>query len=138
MLDVTESWDSTLRDIYRVGPKKPLGYLVEAQILENGSTLENIKEWATQQGLATMQFPKGARGHTSTPLYVYDPVSLQVLLNANSQELIKVGWPTEPEAYVSKVATVDAEPGTELYRIIAASFADYANPYLITKWIGSS
>jgi hypothetical protein len=130
MSNDVESWDSTLRDLYRVGPKKPLGYLVEAQILEDRSTLESVKEWAIQQGLATMQFPKGARGHTSVPLYVYDQVALQVLLNANSEELKKAGWPTEPGAYVKMVATVDADPGTELYRIIAASFADYTNPYL--------
>lgn len=128
-----ESWDGTLRDLYRVGPQKPLGYLVEAQILENGSTLEKVQAWAATHGLATMQFPKGTRGHTSAQLYVYDVSALQALLTANGEELKKAGWSTDPNAYVNKVATADTDPGSELYRIVAMSFADYSNPYLISE-----
>lgn len=122
-----EASPSELADIQKVGPDKPLGYVIESQINAAGTTVQKVRESCRERGRIALEFPGYGRSGEEQALYIADPESLQALLNANATVLSEAGWPTTPVEFVCQVATTKAATQTPLFNTVADAFADTAN-----------
>lgn len=119
-----DQWDGSINDLYAVGENKPVGYVVEDEIIKGGSSIDKIKEWAKDHQLLCQVFPNGTKGHTSAPVYIYHKTALQKLLDDNLELLESNNWPSLADEFIYKIATEDAKLGTPLHKLIAKTFAD--------------
>lgn len=125
---------SPLRDIERVGPNKPLGYLPKS-ILDKTLSEANQKAFLdhlTKKGLVILTVLK----NNDEPFhYVYDPKALHALLNSpeNKKILHAIGNPLlndeviDPAKYVQFISTTMVRSPQEARDLIAESFGVHAS-----------
>lgn len=121
---------NTLDDIRSVGTEKPLGYLSFSFIRRFEATPEQLVAESSAKGLEYIVViqPDLPPSSPNPILYVYDRETLQKLLDQKRQILEGVKWPTEAGMFVHHIAGNKAPPETDLYDVVADSFADYTNP----------
>ncbi|MBI2640202.1 MAG: hypothetical protein HYW90_04945 [Candidatus Sungbacteria bacterium] len=113
-----------LEQIRNLGSHKPMGYLpIDSLSLYFHSSVEQEIERARQKGfryliLSSKECDIGYEG----ALFIYDASSLEQLLEKNKEILVKSRWPTDPEAFVRKVASEFAGEGTKLRKVIDQAF----------------
>ena len=112
--------------LFEVGPQKPLGYLGWATIQEHGYDVESLAEYFEDSGMCTLMVEPECGHSTCGLLYVYDPDSLQALLDKHADILRAEGWPKDADAFVSLVSDepVDGHKHMALYRLIGVAFND--------------
>jgi hypothetical protein len=125
---------STPDDLKGVGSWKPMGYLAACQIEDFGLTVGGMKEELQARGVKTYWADSPSWIHPNNiwsggpggALFACDIGMLQGLLDENRAVVEGSGWPTEPEAFMRRVATDDVREASnpKLYRVIGLAFAD--------------
>jgi len=119
-----ERRDEVLRNLRDVGLKKLVGYLPLYAILHCLLTIEDVRDEATQRGMASSRFgPDQCRIHTGA-FYVYDRASLRRLLLEYSEIFRAKGWSTDPDAFVRVIARKWLKPHDPLMPLILKAFGD--------------
>jgi len=117
-----------MRDLFDIGPQKPMGYLPILTIEECGHDpnlvcINLVKE----RKLYAKFFTQEECGVWTGALYAADITALEKLLQKNVSILERTGWPTKGEDFVANVARVsvsdDHETG-DLYGLIGRAFGD--------------
>lgn len=110
--------------ILGVGPGKPLGYLSFATLVDNGYGPQSLATCLRARGFGTTIITGTFLGGGA--LFVYDPASLQQLLDENRHVLLPRRWPTDAAGFVSKVAAVPVRQweSPSLYSLIGIAFRD--------------
>jgi len=113
-------------NLFEVGPQKPMGYLNWGFIQENGYDVEAFAEHFEGEGKCTLMVEPHCGHFTCGTLYVYDPESLQALLDKHAYILRAEGWPEDADAFVSLVSdeSVNGHTHQALYRLIGVAFND--------------
>lgn len=123
----------TCKDVLNIGPDKPLGYNAPERVESVlGKTIEQFQQEQELKGLKIILLPigyKGAGTYTKGAIYVYDPVSLQELLDKHVDVLLEFSWPREVDAFVWQVIYVIAPQKTKLFDLVADAFVDKDNDY---------
>lgn len=97
--------EAYLRDLRRVGPSKPVGYL-PLYTIRNFAHLspEIVAAQATAKGLTAIAFGPKRCCIKSGALYVYDPGALAQLLLAHADVLDANNFPLDPARFVAHIA----------------------------------
>ena len=112
-----------LRDLSRVGPNKPIGYLPLYTIRDFAQlTLESVAAAAAARGLVTARFGPEACCIKSGALYVYNPSALAKILQTHAETLQASGLPIDPNHFISHIAKTWFQPDHPAYGIIAEAF----------------
>lgn len=116
---------AVMSDLWRVGPTKPLGYLPLSTLKRHGFEAGALAAHFDRLGFGTRRFSPRETVIASGALYVFHR-TLADLLYEYRALLASYGWPTEPQAFVQKVATVEVpEDGSApLHHLIARAFGD--------------
>lgn len=115
-----------LEQIRNLGPHKPLGYLpIDTLSSYFHSDVQHEIERARQKGFKYLVLsPKETDiGHEGA-LFIYDESSLKQLLEEHRETLVKGHWPTDPEAFTRKVASVFVHDGTPLREVVDRAFGE--------------
>jgi hypothetical protein len=131
-LKLFEEYDSNyskqiMSDLYDVGIKKALGYLPIRTISKYGNdTVENVINWAKENGKSYQIFTEDEGSTSSGSLYVYDVDMLKNMLYLYKEELIKASIPLDPHAYVDYIEKnlVLQQEFPKAYEIIGKTFND--------------
>ncbi|OGI41591.1 MAG: hypothetical protein A2593_04915 [Candidatus Moranbacteria bacterium RIFOXYD1_FULL_44_9] len=114
-----------LANIRNLGPQKPMGYLpIDTLKSYYRSSPEKEIELAKQNGykyLIAEYAPIGFQG----ALYIFDEKSLQDVLDANKEILLKYDWPTNADSFVSQVSQGWFLDNAEILALIQKAFGDY-------------
>jgi hypothetical protein len=108
-----------------VGSGKSLGYLPLATVrnhLELGE--DEIVRSFKRRGLKAKTFLAHECCIKSGAIYVFDPVSLQKVLDAASGILKDSSWPLVAESFVNKIAKVWVDPSHPVYVVIRRAFGE--------------
>jgi hypothetical protein len=111
------------RDLSRVGPNKPLGYLLTRDIEEAGLDPLDFQAALLRKGITAVTFDWWNR-----PVFVaYHKPTLAALLENHKDTLLSENWPLSPNEFARFVIEHDADcdEQPELYDLIAKAFADY-------------
>ena len=113
-----------LKDILRVGPIKPLGYLPITTINLTGIHVDTLVEWAIKRGFCWRFI--SAPGYLSS-LYVCDEVVLRTMLYKYRLILEAATIPTEPLDYVCYISTqiVSQQKFPFAYAVLGRTFNDH-------------
>ena len=112
-----------LRDLSRVGPRKPVGYLPLYTIQDFAHlSQEIVAALATARGLSAAEFSPRECCIKSGALYVYDPRALARLLRAHADVLEANGFPLDPDRFVAHIATTWFQIDHPAYAVIAQAF----------------
>lgn len=120
--------ESGLRDLTRVGPLKPVGYMPIRFLELRGHRIDDLRAQFEARGLKTCVTDPVTSGTWSGALYVYDEPALNAFLRERSDMLAEAGWPVEAEAFVKKLDADTAPSPSPLFDLIADAFADTQNP----------
>jgi hypothetical protein len=128
MADSSEE-DLIQSDLYAVGKNKPLGYLPLQTIMEDHGYPQKLKADLERGGRKCIMMGYGECRVREGALYVYDEDALRGLLAKpdNKGTLDDAGWPSDPEAFVRKVAAQHTGQRCRLFDLVADAFADYEN-----------
>jgi hypothetical protein len=119
-----------MADLERVGTAKPLGYLPKKTITKFcGQRIRDVRRRATLHGLQSVSYTPDQCDISSGAVYVWHEPTLAKLLTDNAAMLDELGWPTEPMAFVEKVATDQGED-PRLYELIGRAFDDFRFPFV--------
>lgn len=117
------------KDLCAVGLGKPLGY-DNFSLLANLSDddIRGLRNALESRGLKTLVLrgPECAMRHGA--LYAYDEQALAALLQQRAGILLANNWPTDPEAFVRKIALEWVPEKTPLFDTIADTFNNKAHP----------
>ena len=123
-----DMWD--LSDLTRVGPTKPMGYLPIETIRTRGSDPEVLLHDLKAAGLSAVLLPFGeCHIGFEGALYAWHDETLKALLDSHREALD--GWPSEPRAFVLRVARemVSHTRQRELYELIGRAFDSSRFPF---------
>jgi hypothetical protein len=117
-------------DLNEVGPNKPMGYLgVDPEDgTMCGYDLVQVIQYFQRKDLVTKIFPK-TDINSLDALFVYDPVSLQQLLDEHRDTLIASGWPLRASEFVDGVMhhSFPSRRGSPMHKLISRAFLDFSN-----------
>lgn len=119
--------ESGLRDLERVGPHKPVGYMPLKFLELRGHSISELQKMFEAKGLKTCVLPPTDSGTYSGALYVYDEQALSKHLEHSKAILAEAGWPTDVESFIRDVDSVIAPTKTALFDVVADAFADTKN-----------
>ena len=112
-----------LRDLSRVGPSKPVGYLPLYTIRDFAHlTPEIVAAQATANGLTATAFSPKRCCIKSGALYVHDPAALARLLLAHAEVLEANGFPINPDRFVAHIAKTWFTQDHPAHSVIAQAF----------------
>lgn len=111
-----------LDDLTMVGPDKPMGYLVEEDIINCGASVVSLKRQLEKRGLVVKIYERVKMIAKGPVIFVYDKAALEHLLKENEDILKAAGWPITAEEFVCNVGNKEAKFGTALYNLIAKAF----------------
>lgn len=111
-----------LRDLFGVGPTKPLGYLPLSTIRRCDRSVEDVASCLISRGLYTLENPFGIVG--TGALYAAHGPSLLALLERSVGMLQGAGWPTTVPGFVQRVSEqwVDEKESPALYELVGRAF----------------
>ena len=112
-----------MRDLYGVGPTKPLGYLPRSTIAECGEDISVVTALLRQRGLTVIEKSGFTTSVGSGALVAYDREALAAFLEKHVDVLRRERWPVEPDAFVRRVTGRRFAKG-EAYDIVARAFDD--------------
>jgi hypothetical protein len=128
-----EKKTSYLKDIFNVGPLKPLGYLPLDTITDIcGRDPADVQKELRARGLKTLRLTMTESNIWSGALYAWDESALHSHLQKNAATLAEAGWPVQTEAFVRHLRHL-APSGTKLFDLIADAFADRDNGWRSDK-----
>lgn len=106
-----------------VGPDKLVGYkLIEDLVQRAKVDPEKIKEQLEAKGLKTLMLTDEECSMRSGALYAWHEEGLSAFLAKHASALEQCNWPTEPEAFIRRLAVDWAPEKTKLFDIIADAF----------------
>lgn len=119
---------ASLDDVLLVGTGKLVGY----KLLNDLKDLCKIdpavlQAQLEQKNLKTLIVTGDDCAMRGGALYAWDESGLATFLESHKATLEKCSWPTEPEAFIRKLALDWAPPKTQLFDIIADAFGDKDN-----------
>ena len=113
-------------DLFKVGPKKPLGYLPLKTIrscgFKPGEVASDLEGRQLQTRFCTKEECKIAGG----ALYVWDHDALNRLLDTHRSILERHKWGVTPDEFVQDAITKDVprDSHPELYALVGQAFSD--------------
>jgi len=119
-----------LKDLYQVGPEKPLGYLPLDTLTDVCHVNpDELAQELRQKGLKTIKLNvEESRIAYHGALFAYDENALQQLLDDHRDILEKAGWPSDSEAFVDLLRIrVSNDDNAPLFNLIADAFGDKKN-----------
>ena len=117
-----------LADLLNVGVNKPMGYLACGDIESVCRvSADDVMNGLKDRGLQVVLYKKLPQKIVPNIVFVYDRTALQKLLNENADILFNSNWPMEADGFVDAVAHKTAQPGTELFNLIALAFGNPKN-----------
>lgn len=120
---------NTPEDLKTVGPYKPLGFLHFSHLQEPYEAVTNeLKGKGLECWIVEYQKDPNQPDWDSRFFYAFDRDALSNLLKEKKVILDSNNWPSDPDGFVTAVATKTAPTLTPLFDVIADSFADYDNP----------
>jgi hypothetical protein len=117
--------ESILGSLAAVGSGKSLGYLPLATVRNHLDLDEDeIVGSFERRGLKAKTFQAHECCIKSGAIYVFDPVSLQKVLDAASDTLKGSSWPVVAESFVNRIAEVWVDPSHPVYAVIRRAFGE--------------
>jgi hypothetical protein len=108
-----------------VGNAKPLGYLPLTTLEKHlAMDVTEVADSFAKRGLKARVFLANECCINSGALYVYDPATLQSVLNAASDVLERNKWPISAELFVDRVAKFWVEENDPVYPVIQRVFGE--------------
>lgn len=121
-----DSFGEAMPDLTTVGESKPLGYLPIPTITDIYHVyLQELVEAIESNGIKVRVLNKKDTNINGGAVFAYDSETLEAVIKRNSGVLLAHGWPTEPDAFVTKVATENVPWKTQLYDVISDAFASF-------------
>lgn len=130
---------SVLRDLFGIGPDKPLGYLPLSTLEDCKYAPETMVRTLRARDLYVRIYTQPECDVGSGALYASDLRALAGLLAQNKDVIIEAKWPMEPLAFFDRVARIAVSERKDpfLYRVIGLAFADPRfKPYPEESWSG--
>jgi hypothetical protein len=118
--------------LWKVGPKKPLGYLPLSTIKGYcGESLSRVMLVLVGRGLDVRVFDPATCAVGSGALYVSDREALQRLLDEHLATLLLAAWPPWASEFVQRVAAewIGGSQQPALYTLIARAFGRCPESY---------
>ncbi len=117
------------RDLSEVGPQKPVGYELLRNFADySQADMDGLVRRLEKKGLKVLILKDAECVMRSGALYAYHERALSAHLKKRAAVLAAGNWPTEPEAFVRKLALEWTPEKTPLFDTIADAFNNKAHP----------
>ena len=118
-----------LADLMTVGENKPIGHLSQEFLNKiSGFDKEDLLNTIKERNLSWIEIAAKNCHITDGALFVYHEAALQKVLDENKQLLEDESWPTDAMDFITHHANHIAEPGTDLFNLVADTYGDTDNP----------